>query len=132
MVAGVAYPAGASGGAPAFGSDDVQAEEVCQDAGGQVLGEVEQSTAAAGPWIDAESSEPVAKRCGMGGATRPSSEKQPRVVSCKAPCRARADEHWEALQEGGEWLADLDGVGSQAQVHAPAAGVGGDVEVCSS
>lgn len=39
MVAGVAHVASAGGGAPAFCGDDVQAEEVCQDAGGQVLGE---------------------------------------------------------------------------------------------
>jgi len=105
----------------------VQAEQVRQDAGGQVLGEMEQSAAAGGPWVDAEASEPVAKRRGMGGAARSASGKQPRVVTGKGARRARADEHWEAFQEGTEWVADLDGVRTEAQLHDPAAWIGGEV-----
>lgn len=93
VVAGIADPASAGGGVPAFDGDDVQTGEVRQDGGRQVLDEVEQGAVARSTVFDPEASKPVGDRRRVGGASRPAAGEQPVVGGSERSCGPCADDH---------------------------------------
>lgn len=111
----VGGPAGAGGGVPAFGSVDVNAEEIGEDNARQLGGELQQGSVPGGARFDPEAAQPVGQAGRVHRLCRAPARKQPLIALRQVASHSDRRPVGEPLDQFVEWWREHDVILTEPQ-----------------